>query len=84
VDEPVEVFTLRQVARMLACHYETLRRAVRRGELQALQVGRVYRVTTTAVRAYVARRPPAPRPEPVVRPTRMPAPLARILRKEGR
>jgi excisionase family DNA binding protein len=40
-----EAFSLKQAAKLLGCHHETLRRAIRRGELKASKVGRDYRIS---------------------------------------
>jgi len=40
------VFTPREVARTLRIDEETVRREIRRGRLEALQIGRQYRITS--------------------------------------
>jgi len=38
-------FTLAEAAKLLSCHRETLRRAIRSGELQAAKLGRGFRIS---------------------------------------
>lgn len=38
-------FTLAEAAKLLSCHRETLRRAIRSGELRAAKLGRGYRIS---------------------------------------
>ena len=38
-------FTLAEAAELLSCHRETLRRAIRNGELQAAKLGRGFRIS---------------------------------------
>lgn len=45
-------FTLAEAARLLNCHPETLRRAVRDGSLQAARLGRGYRLSRADLQAF--------------------------------
>ena len=51
-----EALSMRAVAELLDVHYETVRRAVARGELEAFRVGRVLRIRRDVVRTYVLKR----------------------------
>ncbi len=39
------IFTLAEAAELLSCHRETLRRAIRNGDLQAAKLGRGFRIS---------------------------------------
>ncbi len=45
-------FTLAEAAALLSCHPETLRRAVRDGELRAAKLGRGYRISRPDLEAF--------------------------------
>lgn len=45
-------FTLAEAARLLSCHKETLRRAIRSGELRAARLGREYRISRLDLQAF--------------------------------
>lgn len=45
-------FTLAEAAELLSCHKETLRRAIRNGELQAAKLGRGYRISRLDLEAF--------------------------------
>lgn len=45
-------FTLAEAAKLLSCHPETLRRAIRKGELQAAKLGRGFRISRTDLQAF--------------------------------
>lgn len=47
------LLTLKQAAQKLQVHTETLKRAIRSGELEAYRVGRNYRVSEEALNTYV-------------------------------
>jgi excisionase family DNA binding protein len=55
-----ELHTVAEVAEALRVNRETLYRAIRRGEIEVVQVGRVLRVPETSLERL--RRPPEPRP----------------------
>ena len=40
-----QVFSLKEVAELLDCHTETIRRAIKAGKLKAAKVGRDYRIS---------------------------------------
>jgi excisionase family DNA binding protein len=54
-DKPV-VFTLGEVADMLQVHKETVRRAIKSGELTAAKVGREFRISKYDLERYWAER----------------------------
>jgi excisionase family DNA binding protein len=45
-------FTLAEAAALLSCHTETLRRAIRVGELRAAKLGREYRISRLDLEAF--------------------------------
>jgi excisionase family DNA binding protein len=45
-------FTLPEAAKLLSCHRETLRRAIRTGELQAAKLGREFRISRFDLQAF--------------------------------
>lgn len=45
-------FTLAEAAKLLSCHPETLRRAIRKGELQAAKLGRGFRISRFDLQAF--------------------------------
>lgn len=45
-------FTLAEAAALLCCHAETLRRAIRGGELRAARLGRGYRISRIDLEAF--------------------------------
>lgn len=45
-------FTLAEAAKLLSCHPETLRRAIRKGELQAAKLGRGFRISRSDLQAF--------------------------------
>lgn len=45
-------FTLAEAAEVLSCHKETLRRAIRRGQLQAAKLGKGFRISRVDLEAY--------------------------------
>ena len=47
-------FTLAEAAVLLSCHRETLRRAIRAGELRAARLGREFRVSRLDLEAFWA------------------------------
>ncbi len=47
------LFNINTAAARLDCHAETVRRLIRRGELQAVKVGSKWRVSETALAAYL-------------------------------
>ena len=50
-----EVLKIDEVADYLRCHPETVRRLIKRGELQACHVGRVVRVPSRNLEEYLNR-----------------------------
>jgi excisionase family DNA binding protein len=48
------IFTLNEVAELLGCHVETLRREIRSGSLRAAKIGKDYRVSKTDLEEYWA------------------------------
>jgi excisionase family DNA binding protein len=48
------LFNINTAAARLDCHAETVRRLIRRGELQAVKVGSKWRVSETALVAYLS------------------------------
>ena len=45
-------FTLAEAAALLSCHPETLRRAIRKGHLQAAKLGRGFRISRVDLEAF--------------------------------
>lgn len=45
-------FTLAEAAELLSCHRETLRRAIRAGELRAAKLGRGFRISRLDLEAF--------------------------------
>jgi excisionase family DNA binding protein len=45
-------FTIAEAATLLSCHPETLRRAIHNGELQALKLGKGYRISRYDLQAF--------------------------------
>ena len=45
-------FTLAEAATLLSCHPETLRRAIRKGELRAAKLGRGFRISRADLEAF--------------------------------
>lgn len=45
-------YTLAEAARLLSCHPETLRRAIRKGELRAAKLGRGFRISRYDLEAF--------------------------------
>lgn len=52
VVEPNDPIPISRAAEIIGCHVETLRRAVRRGELKAARIGREYKVSKVDLQAY--------------------------------
>jgi len=52
---PARAFSPRQVAEALDVHEATIRAEVRRGKLRAVRVGRLLRISDTALAAYLTR-----------------------------
>jgi excisionase family DNA binding protein len=79
------LLTAQEAAELVEAHVETIRRAVRRGDLPALKVGRELRIRTVDLEAWLARHEPAGKPErsrarprPWARRTPMAEALARL------
>lgn len=51
-----QVFSLAEAAALLSCHRETLRRAIRRGDLKASKIGRDYRISRLDLERYWSER----------------------------
>ena len=47
-----KLYTVAEVAEYFKVHYKTVRRWIREGELSAFKVGRAYRITESALKAY--------------------------------
>ena len=47
-----QVYTLKEAAELLTCHPETLRRAIKRGALKAVKIGRDYRISRAELTEY--------------------------------
>lgn len=45
-------YTLAEAARLLSCHPETLRRAIKEGALQAAKLGREYRISRSDLQGF--------------------------------
>lgn len=54
MDIKPEAVSVAGAARLLAVHPETVRRLIRRRQLEAFRVGRVYRIRYAVLRAYHA------------------------------
>jgi excisionase family DNA binding protein len=54
------LFSINTAAARLACHPETLRRIIRRGELAATKIGRDWRVSERGLQEYLDRRATLP------------------------
>lgn len=54
-----EYLTVEECAELLQCSAQTIRRAVKRGELPTLELGTVIRIPRSALDAMVGTRPPA-------------------------
>lgn len=54
-----EAVSMADAAKLLDVHYETVRRLVSRGELEAFKVGRVLRIRKAVLVRYVQRVAPA-------------------------
>jgi excisionase family DNA binding protein len=60
---PVEpVLTTAQVGTILQIHQRTVERLIADGKLEALTIGRRWRVTASQLRAFIERQSPAPQP----------------------
>ena len=51
-DTAKTTYTLAEAATLLSCHRETLRRAIRDGELRAARLGRGYRISRLDLEAF--------------------------------
>ncbi len=49
-------YTLAEAARLLSCHAETLRRAIRDGSLQAARLGRGFRISRADLQTFWSER----------------------------
>ena len=49
-------FTLAEAAKLLSCHTETLRRAIKDGTLRAAKLGREYRISRSDLQAFWSER----------------------------
>ena len=52
MEKTQQAFSLKEAARLLGCHRETLRRLIKRGRLRARKVGRDYRVSRIDLEEY--------------------------------
>lgn len=60
---PVEpVLTTAQVGAILQIHQRSVERLIAEGKLEALTIGRRWRVTATQLQAFIARQSPSPQP----------------------
>jgi excisionase family DNA binding protein len=60
---PVEpVLTTKQVGTILQIHQRSVERLIAEGKLEALTIGRRWRVTATQLQAFIARQSPSPHP----------------------
>jgi excisionase family DNA binding protein len=60
---PVEpILTTRQVGAILQIHQRSVERLIAEGKLEALTIGRRWRVTATQLQAFIARQSPSPQP----------------------
>lgn len=48
-----DLMPLEDAAKLLRCHKETLLRAIRAGQLEAVKLGKTYRVTEQGLQRYV-------------------------------
>jgi excisionase family DNA binding protein len=46
------VFTVKEAADFLECHVETIRRAIKKGELKAAFLGKTYRISKESLEEY--------------------------------
>lgn len=51
-----QVFSIAEAAALLSCHRETVRRAIRKGDLKASRVGRDYRISRIDLETYWSER----------------------------
>jgi excisionase family DNA binding protein len=60
---PIEpVLTTAQVGEILQIHQRSVERLIASGQLEALTIGRRWRVTASQLRAFIARQSPSPQP----------------------
>ena len=60
---PVEpVLTTAQVGAILQIHQRSVERLIASGQLEALTIGRRWRVTASQLQAFIARQSPSPQP----------------------
>jgi excisionase family DNA binding protein len=60
---PVEpVLTTEQVGAVLQIHARSVQRLIAEGKLEAITIGRRWRVTATQLQAFIARQSPSPPP----------------------
>jgi excisionase family DNA binding protein len=60
---PVDpVLTTKQVGAILQIHQRSVERLIEEGKLEALTIGRRWRVTATQLQAFIARQSPSPQP----------------------
>jgi excisionase family DNA binding protein len=60
---PVEpVLTTEQVGTILQIHAHSVQRLIADGKLEAITIGRRWRVTATQLQAFIARQSPSPQP----------------------
>ena len=48
-----QLFTVRDVAKLLRCHFRTVHRLIHQGQLRAIQVGRAFRITRQDYDGYI-------------------------------
>jgi excisionase family DNA binding protein len=51
-----QIYTAEEVARILRINPRTVHRLIKRGELKAFTIGGEYRITQSALEAFIARR----------------------------
>jgi excisionase family DNA binding protein len=62
---PVEpVLTTAQVGAILQIHQRSVERLIAEGKLEALTIGRRWRVTASQLQAFITRQSPSPQPTP--------------------
>lgn len=49
-------YTVEEVAKELGVHWQTVLNCIKRGELEAVKMGRGYRISPEALKAFVERR----------------------------
>jgi excisionase family DNA binding protein len=50
-----QIYSIKEAAKLLSCHPETLRRAIRQGRLEAGKLGKDYRISRVDLMAYYKR-----------------------------